>query len=43
MSYRHDDNLSLSGQVKDIERKPLKNELACAVIEGESIWSLLGS
>jgi len=27
-----DDNLSLSALIKDIEGKPLKNELSCAVI-----------
>jgi hypothetical protein len=31
MCYRNDYDLSLAGSIKDIEGKPLKNELACAV------------
>jgi hypothetical protein len=41
MCYRHDYDLSFSGSIKDAERKPLKNELACAVIRNrEGIGSV---
>jgi hypothetical protein len=44
MCYRHDDDLILSGSIEDVERKSLKNELACAVIgKWEGVWSFSNS
>jgi hypothetical protein len=40
MGNCNDHDLSLTDSIKDIERKPLKSELACAVIgKREGVWS----
>jgi hypothetical protein len=42
--HRHDDDLNLSGSIKDVEGKTLKNELACAVIsKREGVWGFRDS
>lgn len=40
MCHSHDDGISLTGSVEDIERKTFKNELACAVFRKRGgVWS----
>ena len=41
MCYRHNCDLSLFGSIEDTEGKPLKSELACAVIgKRVGVWSV---
>jgi len=44
MCHRNDGDLSFFNSIKDIEWKPLKNALACAVIgDWEGMWSVFDS
>ena len=44
MGHSNDNNVGFSDQIKNAERKSLKNGLACAVIgKGESVWSFTDS
>jgi hypothetical protein len=44
MCYCDDDDLGLASSIKDIERKPLKNELACPVIGNwKALWGVFDS
>jgi hypothetical protein len=44
MSNCDDYDLSRVGSIEDIERKPLKNELACALIGNwEAVWNVFDS